>query len=91
MAELVKQLHLQKSAGYMYYLDKQGNVSATPMKNSGIKDYAYVAAYAYIQREPNYLYFISTDGDIMRVRMNRGGTKGRNTRPMKHPSKKKKR
>lgn len=76
MAKKVLKCGIKREKGYLYYLDKKGDVSMAKMargkkKGGGPK----VVIKAGIEREPGYLYFIDKDGDVSMVKMLRGGKK----------------
>ena len=73
MAEKVSNAGISRESGYLYYIDKQGDISRVAMargrkgrgspekiKNVGIK------------REQGFLYFIDKQGDVSRAEMARG-------------------
>ena len=73
MAEKVKNTGVTKQSGYLYYLDKNGNVSRTRMARSANKGgNPEVVANAGVRRESGWLYFIDKDGDVSRAKMARG-------------------
>ena len=76
MAEVVEKTGVTKEKGYLYYLDKQGDVSRSKMaragKGGGI---AEKVATAGVTREAGYLYFIDKNGDGARSPMARGRKK----------------
>ena len=73
MAEKVKNTGVTKQSGYLYYLDKNGNVSRTRMARGANKGgNPEVVTNAGVQRESGWLYFIDKDGDVSRARMARG-------------------
>jgi hypothetical protein len=73
MAEKVKNTGVTKQSGYLYYLDKNGNVSRTRMARGANKGGSpEVVANAGVSRESGWLYFIDKDGDVSRARMARG-------------------
>ena len=73
MAEKVKNTGVSKQSGYLYYLDKNGNVSRTRMARGANKGgNPEVVANAGVRRESGWLYFIDKDGDVSRARMARG-------------------
>ncbi len=73
MAEKVKVCGVQKESGYLYYLDKNGNVSRSKMARGGEKGGGAQVVYeANVNREPGYLYFIDKQGDVSRAKMARG-------------------
>ena len=74
MAEKVKTVGVNKEAGYLYYLGKDGNVWRSKMARAGKGGgNAEKVADAGVTREPGYLYFIDKEGDISRAKMARGG------------------
>jgi len=76
MAEKVKRCGVQKESGYLYYLDKQGDVARSRMARSGKKGgQAEKVANTNVMREKGYLYFIDKDGDVARAAMARGRKK----------------
>ena len=73
MAEKVKNTGITKQSGYLYYLDKNGNVSRTKMARGANKGGSpEVVANAGVRRESGWLYFIDKDGDVSRAKMARG-------------------
>ena len=73
MAEKVKNTGVTKQSGYLYYLDKNGNVSRTRMARGANKGGSpEVVANAGVTRESGWLYFIDKDGDVSRAKMARG-------------------
>ena len=76
MAEKVKECGVKKEKGYLYYLDKGGNVSRSKMARGGEKGGgAEVVANAGVTREKGFLYFVDKDGDVSRAKMARGRKK----------------
>ena len=72
----VAKVGVKKEKGYLYFVDKQGDISAAKMargdkKGGSPKKVAKVG----IKREEGYLYFIDKQGDISAAKMVRGGTK----------------
>jgi 20S proteasome alpha/beta subunit len=73
MAEKVVTCRVKKDKGYLYYLDKNGNVARSKMARGGEKGGgAEVMNRAGVKREKGYLYFIDKDGDVSRAKMARG-------------------
>lgn len=76
MAEKVKECGVKKEKGFLYYLDKNGNVSRSKMARGGEKGGgAEVVSETGVSREKGYLYFIDKDGDVSRAKMARGRKK----------------
>lgn len=78
MAEKVAKVGIKRKKGYLYYVDKKGNVVETKMargksKGGGGK----VIAKPGVKKAKGYLYFIDKKGDVSRAKMLRGGRKKR--------------
>lgn len=76
MAEKVAKVGIKRKKGYLYYVDKRGNVVETKMargksKGGGGK----VIAKPCVKKVKGYLYFIDKRGDVSRAKMLRGGRK----------------
>ncbi|GHT04921.1 hypothetical protein AGMMS5026_07810 [Endomicrobiia bacterium] len=73
MAEKVQKVGVERESGYLYFVDKQGDVSRALMargrkkggKVSKVKKFG-------VDKEAGYFYFIDKQGDISRSSMNRG-------------------
>jgi hypothetical protein len=73
MAEKVAKCNVKKEKGYLYYLDKNGNVARSKMARGGNKGGgAEVVAKCGVKRQEGYLYFIDKNGDVSRAKMARG-------------------
>lgn len=76
MAQKLKKLGIKREKGYLYYIDKQGDVSCSKMawdkkKGTNPKKVAKVG----LKREKGYLYFIDKQGDVACAKMKRGSNK----------------
>ncbi len=76
MAEKVAKVGIKRKKGYLYYVDKKGNVVETKMargksKGGGGK----VIARPEVKKAKGYLYFIDKAGDVGRAKMLVGGKK----------------
>ncbi len=75
MAKKVAKLGIKKQKGFLYFVDKNGDVSRAEMarggKKKGKKKMEKVAK-AGVKKESGYLYFIDKDGDISSAKMSRG-------------------
>lgn len=74
MAQVVAKVGVKKEPGYLYFVDKNGNVARVPMargKNrpKGKKE---IVAKAGVTKEPGYLYFVDKNGNVARAKMARG-------------------
>jgi hypothetical protein len=77
MAEKVAKVGVKKEGGYLYFVDKKGNVSRAKMargKKKG-KGGIQVVAKVGVKKQSGYLYFIDKKGDVSRAKMARGGRK----------------
>ena len=76
MAEKVVKLGIKRVKGYLYFIDKKGNVSCAKIargksKGGNLK----VVAKCGIKRKEGYLYFLYKKGDVSCAKMKRGGKK----------------
>ncbi len=76
MAQKVMKCGIKRKKGYLYYVDKKGNVAEAKMargkkKGGGSK----VVAKCGIEKKCGYLYFIDKKGDVSCAKMVRGGRK----------------
>jgi hypothetical protein len=78
MAEKVAKVGVKRVKGYLYYLDKQGDVSCAKMARGSKKGGSpKKVAKCGIKRKEGYLYFIDKHGDVSCAKMKRGGKKKR--------------
>jgi hypothetical protein len=78
MAEKVAKLGIKREKGYLYYVDKQGDVSCAKMARGGKKGGSpKKVAKCGIERKTGYLYFVDKQGDVSSAKMKRGGKKKR--------------
>ena len=83
MAEKVAKVGVKKQAGYLYFVDKKGNVARAKMSRGGKKKgkaKIEVVAKATISKKKGFLYFIDKQGDISCAKMARGGKKKKKKR-----------
>ena len=76
MAQKVMKVGIKRKKGYLYYIDKKGNVAEAKMargkkKGGGSKVVAKVG----VKKKKGYLYFIDKKGDVSCAKMVRGGRK----------------
>ena len=81
MAQKVLKCGIKRKKGYLYYLDKKGNVAEAKMargkkKGGGSK----VVVKCGIKKKKGYLYFIDKKGDVGMAKMVRGGRKKKKKR-----------
>jgi len=76
MAEKVAKVGIRRQKGYLYYVDKKGNVVETKMARGNKKGGGgKVVAKPGVKKVKGYLYFIDKAGDVSRAKMLRGGRK----------------
>ena len=73
-AQKVAKVGIKKEAGYLYFVDKQGDISCAKMARGNKKGGApKKVAKVGIKKQAGYLYFIDKKGDISCAKMVRGG------------------
>ena len=78
MAEKVAKLGVKKEDGYLYFVDKNGNVARAKMSRGGRKKgkaRVEVVSKIGVKKKSGYLYFIDKNGDVSAAKMARGGRK----------------
>lgn len=76
MAEKVQKVGVKRESGYLYFIDKQGDVSRALMARGGKKGGKPTKVEKVgVNKEKGFLYFIDKQGDISRSIMSRGGKK----------------
>jgi hypothetical protein len=74
MAEKVAKVGIKKEDGYLYFVDKNGDISRAKMARAGKKGGAREkVAKVGVKKEDGYLYFVDKNGDISRAKMVRKG------------------
>lgn len=74
MAQKVAKAGVKRAKGYLYYLDKQGDVSRAKMARGGKKGgHPEKVVKLKLKRKTGYLYFIDKQGDVSCAKMARGG------------------
>ncbi len=73
-AKKIAKVGIKKEKGFLYFVDKNGDVSCAQMARGNKKGgKAKKVAKVGIKKEPGYLYFIDKNGDISCAQMVRGG------------------
>ena len=76
MAQKVAKVGVKKESGYLYFVDKKGDVSRAKMarggRKKGKKGKIEMVAKAGVKKESGYLYFVDKAGDISKAKMARG-------------------
>lgn len=70
MAEKVSKCGITRQNGYLYYIDKQGDVSRAKMARGGKPGGKAEKVHKVgLRKEKGYLYFLDKKGDISRAKM----------------------
>jgi hypothetical protein len=73
LAEKVTAAGIKREKGYLYYIDKQGDISRAKMARGGKKGGKPAKVQKVgVKRVKGYLYFIDKKGDVSRAKMKRG-------------------
>lgn len=76
MAEKVAKAGVKREAGYLYFVDKEGDISRAKMargrKGGGKSEKVKKVS---VKKEDGYMYFVDKDGDVSRAKMVRRGKK----------------
>ena len=76
MATKIAKVGIKRQKGYLYFVDKQGDVSMAKMARGKSKGgNRKKVAKCGIKRKEGYLYFIDKQGDVSMAKMVRGGKK----------------
>jgi hypothetical protein len=76
MAEKLLKVGVKRQKGYLYYIDKQGDISCAKMARGTKKGGSpKKVAKCGIKRKEGYLYFVDKKGDVSCAKMKRGGKK----------------
>ena len=74
MAEKVAKAGIKRDDGYLYFIDKQGDVSKVKMARGGKKGGKPSKVQKVgVKKQAGYLYFIDKHGDVSRAKMVRRG------------------
>ncbi|MBI5881709.1 MAG: hypothetical protein HZB91_01160 [Elusimicrobia bacterium] len=70
MAEKVTKCGITRATGYLYYIDKQGDVSRAKMARGGKPGgKSEKVQKVGLKKEKGYLYYLDKKGDISRAKM----------------------
>ncbi|MBN2459435.1 hypothetical protein JXB28_04070 [Candidatus Woesearchaeota archaeon] len=74
MAQVVAKTNIRKEKGWLYFIDKKGNVSRAKMARGRkkAKGKIEVVAKVGVKKDYGYLYFIDKKGNVARAKMARG-------------------
>ncbi len=78
MAEVIAKVGVKREDGYLYYIDKKGDVARAKMARGGKKGgKPETVAKVGVKKQPGYLYFLDKKGNVARAKMVRRGKKGK--------------
>jgi len=83
MATKIQKTGITRERGWLYYLDKNGDVSRTKMARGGgraQKGKPQRIAKVGVKRENGFLYFIDKDGDVAKAKMAKPGSRRKSVR-----------
>lgn len=69
----VARLGLEREPGFLYFVDRKGDVWAVKSIKSNIEKEKVLVARAGVRKKANCLYYLDKDGDVCEVKMNRSG------------------
>jgi hypothetical protein len=73
MAQKVGKAGVKKEKGYLYFVDKAGDISRAQMARGGKKGgKPQKVAKVGVKKEGGFLYFVDKQGDVSRAKMARG-------------------
>tara|TARA_Y100000310_G_scaffold58235_1_gene53521 strand:+ start:2942 stop:3193 length:252 start_codon:yes stop_codon:yes gene_type:complete len=77
MGKIIAKAGVVREKGFLYFLDKKGNVAKVQMKRAGKKTSKKqtVVAKTGIKRKGGYLYYIDKKGNVCEAKMQRGRKK----------------
>lgn len=74
MAEKVAKAGVKRQDGYLYFVDKQGDISRAKMARGGKKGgKVEKVTKVGVKKQDGYLYFVDKAGDVSRAKMVRRG------------------
>jgi hypothetical protein len=70
MAQKIAKAGVKRETGYLYFIDKQGDVSRAKMARGGKKGgKKEKVAKVGVDKEKGFLYFLDKQGDVARAKM----------------------
>ena len=82
MGKVIAKTKIKRKKGYLYFLDKKGNVAMVQMKRAGKKTSKKqtVVSKTGIKRKKGYLYYLDKKGNVAEAKMQRGGRRKKKRR-----------
>ena len=77
MGKVIAKTGIKRESGYLYFLDKNGDVAKVQMKRAGQRTSKKqtVVAKVGVERKSGFLYYIDKQGNVAEAKMQRGGKK----------------
>ena len=77
MAEVVCKCGVKREKGYLYFVNKKGDLARAPMARASKKTSKKqeVVHKCSIRKKPGYLYFLDKKGNVSMAKMAKGGRK----------------
>ena len=77
MGKVIAKTGIKREKGFLYFLDKKGNVAKVAMKRAGKKanKKQTVVAKVGVKRKSGYLYYLDKRGNVAEAKMARGKKK----------------
>lgn len=75
MAEKVQRVGVRREEGWLYYVDRSGDVARARMSRAGrrsVRGKVERVSRVGVRKEKGYLYFVDKQGDVSRAKMARG-------------------
>ena len=74
MAQKVAKAGVKKAKGFLYFVDKQGDISRAVMARGRkkVKGKKEKVAKVGVRKEKGFLYFVDKQGDVSKAKMARG-------------------
>jgi len=75
MGKVINKTGIKREKGFLYFLNKKGDVAKVAMKRAGKKTNKKqtVVAKVGIKRKSGYLYYLDKKGNVCEAKMARGG------------------
>ena len=75
IGKVVAKAGVKRASGYLYFIDKKGNVARVKMARGGKKkgkSVVEVVAKTGVKKEKGFLYYLDKKGDVAAAKMARG-------------------
>ena len=82
----VANVGIRRESGYLYFVDRDGDVSRAPMKKGGKKGGVQKVARVGVSKRSGFMYFIDKQGDISEVQMSRDGARKKSKSELAKPT-----